>query len=238
MSLNSGYDERQAICCRCGDIRTCRRPRNYKEENYWLNKPVDRNWHRETGDLKCTSCGKTTRHALLYPKSDNFKDHAERLERIALGSSDPMCNETDVVERIQKRYREGRQTNPRLSHVWWSKDAEQARAEGRSWVTAHCGDQAELPSEDEQCHLGGTGLVEPDIEDVADVTVFYDDDAPEGMGWEEIPCPNCYSVINERRVAALRLALLGKLNALILAAQDLDAVTVGRLIAAAEQVMP
>ncbi|CPV67622.1 Hypothetical protein ERS075576_04822 [Mycobacteroides abscessus] len=238
MSVSAGADERQAICCTCGSIRSCRRPRNYREENYWLNKPVDRNWHRETGDLKCTSCGKTTRHALLYLESDNFKDHAERLERIALGSSDPMCDESDVVERIKKRYREGRQANPRLLHLWWTKDAEQARAEGRSWITAHCGDQVELlPTEDEElCHLAGTEPVEPDIDE--DPVVFYDDDAPEGVGWEEIPCPNCYRITNERRVAALRLALLGKLHKLILAAQDLDAATVGRLISAAEEVMP
>ncbi|SLE55380.1 Uncharacterised protein [Mycobacteroides abscessus subsp. massiliense] len=237
MSVNTGYDERQALCCECGNLRTCRRPRNFVEENWYLGRPVDRDWRRELGDLKCANCGRITRHALLYPKWHSFKDHAERIERIALGGSDPLNNEAPrVAQQIKKNYRVGRQTNPYLIHLWRVCDENKARDEGRSWVTTHCGEREELPPEGETVKLhNNIGLLDPIYEDLSPE---YDDDAPAGMGWEGINCPACYRISNERRLAALRAALLAKLNALITAAQELDASTVGRLIAVTEEVVP
>lgn len=238
MSVSTGYDERQALCCECGNLRTCRRPRNYRQENWWLSRPVDRNWQRELGDLKCTACGKVTVHALLYQAGDTFRDHAERIERIALGGSDPLNKDAPgVAQQIKKNYRIGRQGNPYLLHLWQVCDENKARAEGRSWITTHCGERREIPPEGERgkVHHPDDGLLDPIYEDPCPA---YDDDAPDGMGWEEINCPDCYRISNERRLAALRAALLAKLNALIKAAQELDASTVGHLIAVAEEVVP
>ncbi|MDM1896012.1 hypothetical protein PP299_07375 [Mycobacteroides abscessus] len=237
MSVSTGYDERQALCCECGKLRTCRRPRNYRQENWWLSGTVDRNWHRELGDLKCAECGKVTVHALLYQAGDTFRDHAERIERIALGGSDPLNKDAPgVAQQIKENYRIGRQTNPYLIHLLRVCDENKARAEGRSWVTTLCGERRELPPMDVPMKVhSNVGLLDPIYEDL---DPEYDDDAPAGMGWEGINCPDCYRISNERRLRELRAALLAKLNALIKAAQELDASTVGRLIAVTEEVMP
>lgn len=83
---------RQALCCACGNLRTVSAnasPRNYRPEgvspehiarcyqyapNFWANvKP----WERLLEDLKCTPCGKVTRHAAL--RDDEHRDYAEKL---------------------------------------------------------------------------------------------------------------------------------------------------------------
>ena len=46
------YDLLLAICTVCAQPRQAKRPRN-------------RDYRTETGDLKCGSCGKVTRHALI-----------------------------------------------------------------------------------------------------------------------------------------------------------------------------
>src|ERR1700733_5940133 len=48
---------RQALCCVCGQLRTFDRARRCRWENYWFRWQVDRDWHRETGELKCDQCG-------------------------------------------------------------------------------------------------------------------------------------------------------------------------------------
>ncbi|SIE21747.1 hypothetical protein [Mycobacteroides abscessus] len=238
MSLNSGYVERQALCCVCGNLRTCRRPKKYREENFWLTRTVDRSWHRETGDLKCTACGKNTTHALIYPEGDQLRNHAERLERIALGVGDPLEQESPgVAEQVKRNYRVGRQTNPHLRHSWWSIDAEQARAAGKSTVSTLCGNEHEIQ---------GT-CDEDDDDDDPDTAVaqtrparyywqvFSDDAPPEG--WDCQDCPDCTRVVNRWIVDRNRKDLLAKLAELMRTAIDLSAPELERVLSTVQAVL-
>lgn len=199
MMTHDSANIRQAICCTCGEIRTCCRPRNYQRENYWLRRPVDTNWHRETGDLKCANCNEITRHAILYPEGSGFRDHAELITRMALGGDDP-CNAHDG-DHIRKAYRQGRQPNPYLKHLWSTADAEAAREAGRNTVLTFCGEVEKLPEKSRT--RGGDALLQPD-------SVRWDqeyEDSDTGSWWREMDCPDCYRVVNELRRAKRRKRL-------------------------------
>ena len=211
MTLPAETARMTALCCVCGNLRTCRRPRNHRRENYWLTGPIDREWHRETGDLKCGECGRVTRHAVIMPAADYFRDHAERITRIALGAADPLA---DVhAKRIRDAYRYGRQPNPYQSHLWSASDADVARKSGRSHVVTHCGESHPLPERSQK--FGASGQLAPD-------PVRWDheyEDQDTGMSWIEMDCPNCYRVANERRIARRR-ELLGNWLVWLLADPD------------------
>lgn len=183
---------KQALCCTCGNLRNCLRPRNHRRENYWLSGPVDRGWHRETGDLKCSECGRVTRHALIMPEGDVFRDHAERVTRIALGSTaDPVATE-DLRESIRKAYRQGRRPNPNMRHLWSAADEETARKAGKTTVVTRCGETQEIPPKSDT--FAAEGQLRPDA-----VRWEECEDPDTGMWWIEVDCPDCYRVSNERR---------------------------------------
>lgn len=190
---------KQALCCVCGALRTCRRSRNHRPENYWLTGTVDRDWHRETGDLKCSECGQVTRHAIIHSDKDSFKDHAERLTRIALGTTiDPVCNDRNAVERVRSAYRQGREANPLLKHMWLISDEDAARNAGRKYVTTHCGEQVLIPRKTKEHPQ--EGFAEPD-------EVRWDqeyEDPATGRWWVEMDCVDCFRASNERRMARRR----------------------------------
>lgn len=191
---------RQAICCTCGAIRTCQRPRNHQHENYWLIGQVDRNWHRELGDLKCANCGQVTRHAILHPDGDSsFRDHAERITRIALGGSDSYTNAYPALrDRVRAAYRQGRQANPYLNHMWSASDAEAARKAGKTTVMTYCGEVETIPEKSKSVAAGQ--LLKP-----ADVRWDDDYEDPEtGSWWIEMDCPDCLRFVNDHRMAARR----------------------------------
>jgi hypothetical protein len=193
---------RKAICCVCGEVRTCHRPRNHQHENYWLSGPVDRNWHRELGDLKCVHCGQITRHAILHPEGDAFRDHAERVTRIALGGNDPFSDAcTDKRDRIREAYRQGRQANPLMKHLWSIADEEAARKAGKTTVRTHCGEVHKIPVKTNR--LPSSELLKP-----APVRFEQEYEHPEtGTWWVEMDCPDCYRVSNARRAAQRRKLL-------------------------------
>lgn len=193
---------RQALCCECGEIRTCRRARNRQHENYWLAEPVDPNWHRELGDLKCSNCERVTRHALLVPEEGWWRDHAERLTRIALGAED--YGIPHVQDRIRAAYRQGRQANPLMKHLWPRSETTAARKAGKATVVAYCGETVPLPEKvghpSPQC---GEVLLKPDP-----VRFDQEYEHPEtGTWWVEMDCPDCYRVVNARRAAERRKLL-------------------------------
>lgn len=220
---------RQALCCTCGESRTCRRPRNHQHENYWLSGPVDRNWHRELGDLKCDQCGQVTRHAILHRDGDNFRDHAERITRIALGGNDPIDN--DTVEKIRRKYRQGRQSNPFLHHMWSGRDEDAAREAGKATVMSYCGEVVEIP--EMSCSRAGTELLQPD-------PVRWDqeyEDPDTGGWWVEMDCPDCYRVVNERRLAKRRKLLNALLILALRRSEEIPGGRVNALIEAFEAAM-
>lgn len=190
---------RQALCCVCGALRTCHHPRNHRRENYFLRGPVDRNWHRELGDLKCANCGEVTTHAILHREGDNFRDHAERVTRIALGGDDTMGS--DTIEEIRGKYRQGRQANPYLNHMWSGRDEDAARKAGKTTVMSHCGEVMKIP--EKSSSITGGGQLRPDP--VRWNQEYEDPDT--GNWWVELDCPDCLRVVNDRRLAANRKRL-------------------------------
>lgn len=193
---------KQALCCVCGALRTCRRPRNHRSENYWLHDPIDRNWWRETGDLKCSECGKVTTHAIIHPEKDTFRDHAERITRIALGTTtDPMVRDEKWRTRVQAAYRQGREPNPLLNHRWSAAAGDAARQAGSDFVITYCGEKHELPKNTRNIPAGEIAVPDP---------VRWDqeyEDPNTGLWWTEMDCVDCYRVSNEHRMAQRRKLL-------------------------------
>lgn len=190
----------QALCCECGNLRTCKRPRNYVPERADLQT-----WHRLTGDLKCDVCGRITRHAVL--RSDEYRDSAESYQRMALGG-EPR-NRLEDVDRARREYRLGLPRNPYLNHWRITAQAQAAWDSGEKTVVALCGETITVDRDprSEPSSRGSTGeLVEP--EEVRDME--YED--PEtGLWWVEMDCVNCLRVSNERRLERLRKELLADL---------------------------
>lgn len=181
--------ERKALCCICGSVRTCRRARNHREENYWFSRRIDLDWHRETGELKCQECGRVTTHALLHPEGDWAVDHAEMMQRVATGNTHGHLNEAQLAEVVAK-YRQGLPRNPYLYHRWYVEDAQAAWDTGKRTVKALCGETIKLKRDpsgpSSRCAKGDDGQVKP--ERVRDQEY---EDAATGLWWAEIDCVDC-----------------------------------------------
>lgn len=217
----------QALCCQCGSIRTCRRPRNHKRENYWLREPVDPNWHRETGELKCAECGRVTTHAIVLP-DDILRDHAEKIHLVATGWTFRNLNDHDR-QRIRARYRQGLPRNPYLRHSWWTSDERAAREAGKTHFKAICHAEILVPettSEERGTSYRHDELVAPNE--------FHDvdrEDPETGLWWFDIDCVDCLRRSNQMAVDAQRKALTAKLQDVVGKVATLDPQTVAELLA-------
>lgn len=232
---------RQALCCTCGSLRTCHRPRNHRQENYWLAGTVDRNWHRETADLKCGVCRQVTRHALLVRGQSDWRDHAEELQRIALGG-DTSSTWVDV-RRIREQYRAGARGNPYRSHIWYRGDAEKAKKEQTFTVTAFCGEVVDLsPTRELAAAYDFLPSREKPLADSGDEPVAprigqgqrHDQDCPP-EGWDVLDCPDCLRSVNAQRLKSRRTKLLSKLLELSSRTFDLDSASIDRLLGLTEE---
>ncbi|WP_460358981.1 hypothetical protein [Mycobacterium sp. ZZG] len=181
-----------ALCCVCGNLRTCRRPRNHKAENYWFAGPIDRNWHRETGDLKCSECGRITTHAIIHPEKDSFRDHAEMMQRVATGNSHGHFNAAQLEE-VATKYRQGLPRNPYLVHYWYKNVAQEDWDAGRCTTKALCGEKITLhrdpsgPSSGKR--RGDDRQIKP-----ADARDQEYEDSETGLSWIEADCVDCLRV--------------------------------------------
>lgn len=196
----------QALCCVCGNLRTCRQPRNHRRENYWLRGAVDLDWHRETGDLKCDECRRVTTHALIHPPTDAHRDHAERLTNVALGGDDPV--DTATKDHVIESYRQSNYpANPYVNHRWWTKDEKAAREAGKTWFRAMCGEPVAVPeSEEKSCSI--TGFAAPTQLTDPEQTEHENLDVESGLWWSEAgTCVNCLRVRNKEHVARRRKLL-------------------------------
>src|SRR5690606_19622943 len=126
-----------ALCCECGNIRSCKEPRNRR--GYFGESP---DWYRQVCDLKCSACGTVRTHALL----EQNRDYEEMMQRVALGGATPKDWSWDA-ERLRREYRGGNlPRNPYLNHLYWVDDAREAWQTGRRTVEALCGDTMKLHS--------------------------------------------------------------------------------------------
>lgn len=176
----------QALCCTCGSLRECRRPRNHRHENYWLRGPVDRDWHRETGDLKCEECGRVTLHAII-----TGNDHAEVLQRVATGNTHGVLKGSELAE-VRRKFRQGLPRNPELNHFWWTSEAQAAWDSGHCEVTALCGEPVTVardPSGPPSRERDDDQRIEP--KQVRDQEY---EDPDTGLSWTELDCVDCLRV--------------------------------------------
>jgi hypothetical protein len=199
---------KQALCCECGQLRTFKRSRNHHQENYWLSGPVDRDWHRELGDLKCQNCGKVTTHALLHRDGDWAADHAEMLQRVALGGTDPRLDNEHFshdLARVRERYRQSNfPRNPYVRHRWWKSDEDEARKAGDRWFPGMCGEMVALPETPSK----GTDITEFNAPTHITDPCRADHenlDVETGLWWtSDGECVNCLRVRHNRLIAKRR----------------------------------
>ncbi|MCV7230426.1 hypothetical protein [Mycolicibacterium komossense] len=204
----------KALCCTCGSVRECRRPRNHRAENYWLSKPIDLDWHRETGDLKCEECGRITTHALLLPEGDNWRDHAEMMQRVATGNSHGHFKNQQQFDEVATKFRQGFPRNPELNHFRYGSDAQAAWDAGRPTVKALCGEQ--IPVDRDPSGPASKGRDERRQDDrqikPAQVRDQEYEDSETGLWWTELDCVDCLRVWHLELLAQRRDVLSGKLT--------------------------
>jgi hypothetical protein len=183
----------KALCCVCGNLRTVSFDYSRRQDPNHSDSPRGKaeGWLR-TESLKCDECGERTRHAVLRPSDDRFRDWDERQQLIALGDPDthkyPMSDE--AIAQLRREYREMFPRNPYLTHRYWTKEAMEAWSAGHKKVTALCGEQITLttdpsqPSKKEAMgHLVADQLSETEYED------------PEtGLWWIDMDCVDCCRV--------------------------------------------
>lgn len=184
----------KALCCTCGSIRECRQARNRRRENYWLAGPIDLDWHRETGDLKCAECGRVTTHALLHPEGDQMRDHAEMMQRVATGNSHGHFNTEQLIE-VAAKFRQGFPRNPGLNHFWWISDAQAAWDSGKSTVTGLCGEPITIHRDPSS--RASTPRSEKSDDRQIEPSEIRDqeyEDPDTGLWWTELDCVDCLRV--------------------------------------------
>lgn len=219
----------KALCCVCGNLRSCSRPRNHRAENYWMAGPIDRDWHRETGDLKCAECGRITTHALIHPDDDKLRDHAEMLQLIALGWTNPRFTEQKKLE-IRRQYHEAFPQNPYMDHRYWKEDERKARKAGETMFPAMCGVMLPMPKAYRENGRFITEFDAPEQLTDHEVLAFERLDPQTGMCWDIGDCVNCLHVRNDRLLRDRREELAKVLLKAAVSTDNLDADLVTTLL--------
>lgn len=220
---------KQALCCVCGNVRQCRRPRNYRRDNYWLYDTVDRDWHRETGELKCPECNRVTVHAIILPDNDSYRDHAETLRKIATGWTRSHLTERDY-DRIRTAWRRGTPQNPYKRHLWWKSELKKARKAGQETFQAIC--MVEIPVPTMQSKNKGSKSYAHD--ELVAPNRFHEvdyEDPETGLWWYEVDCTDCLYRANAIALNDQRDTLKKKINDIVAKIDHLDARTVAELLA-------
>jgi len=184
--------ERTAICCICGSIRTFKRSRNHRQENYWLAGPVDLDWHREVGDLKCAECGRVTTHALLHPEGNWAQDHAEMMQRVATGNSHGHLGADQLAE-VRAKFRQGLPRNPGLNHFRYDRAAQAAWDAGERTVKALCGEVVRIHRDPSGPSSSSRRSGADDSRQIKPKQVRDQEykDPETGLSWTEVDCVDC-----------------------------------------------
>ncbi|MCV7176765.1 hypothetical protein [Mycolicibacterium sphagni] len=196
----------QALCCECGMLRSCQRPRNHRRENYWLAGPIDLDWHRETGDLKCSECGRVTTHAIIHPETDTFRDHAELLQLIGLRWHNGHFTDAQKAD-IVSSYHSSFPANPYMNHLWWKNEENDAREAGKTTFRAMCGASIPVPTK----HIKGRDVTDfraPEQLTDPEVMEYERLDPDTGTYWDVGDCVNCIRYRNDKLLRERRKALI------------------------------
>lgn len=219
----------KALCCTCGSLRTCSRPRNHRTENYWFAGPIDRDWHRETGDLKCSQCNKVTTHALIHPDGDRLRDHAEQMQLIALGWTHSRYTDKKKLE-IRRQYHEAFPQNPYMDHRYWKGDERAARKAGADTFPAMCGVMLPLPKVFRENGRDITEFNAPEQVTEPELLEHERLDPDTGMWWDIGDCVNCLHVRNDKLLRDRREELAKVLLKAAVSTDTLDADLVNTLL--------
>ncbi|CAN3128587.1 hypothetical protein ACNUDN_11745 [Mycobacterium sp. smrl_JER01] len=198
----------QALCCECGNLRTFSANHHFAlaDENapHSAGHFSDPRGWRRTGTLKCSECGRRTRHAVLREADARFRDYDEQIQAYVLGADWP-DEYTPDRERLRGEYFAQFPRNPYAHHWYVISEAQAAWDAGERTVTALCGETMTLsrdPKTARSRDVPMSQLVEPDEPREVD----YED--PEtGLWWEDMTCVNCLRVTNERRLRYRRETL-------------------------------
>lgn len=209
-------DRMKALCCTCGAIRTCSRPRNHRAENYWFNGPIDLDWNRETGDLKCAECGRITTHALIHPEGWQLRDHAEMMQRVATGNSHGHFS-TPQIEDVRRKYNQGMPLNPELHHLWWVEAAKEDWSAGRRTTTSLCGRKVEIPRDPNGPSAGSERAKKADDWQAKprEVRDQEYEDPETGLSWRTSDCVDCHRVWHLELLSQRRGVLTKKMAAFL-----------------------
>lgn len=228
MNLQRSERSRQALCCECGQLRTCVHPRNHVLGGLGLYTPFG-DGHREVCELKCDHCGRRTRHALLMRA---YQDHDECMQKVALG--DPHEGYTDAeLDRLRDNYRNGLPRNPFLEHMFYTADLEKARADGSTTARTLCGEVVEI--DDSRFDYGAMHEVQ-DYRAPGEVRDQEYEDPKTGLWWVEQECVDCLRISNQMAARSKRDELLGALSNLLANLQNYDTASVERLLSAVQAV--
>lgn len=215
-------ERRKALCCQCGHPRTVGANFYHRDgdPNYAGGSFTDKRGWRQTVSLKCESCGKSTRHALLPKPGAN--DWEELKQRFTLGGDPPsQFWDDEDRNRLRAEYFAQFPRNPALNHMYWEDEAKEAFAAGEKTITSLCGAPMDLdfdpstPSDDPPRN----GLIKPNRIDW--LTEYEDYDT--GMWWVEMDCVDCLAVTNRLRLNKQRDAIRVKLLEASEALDQLDA---------------
>lgn len=202
-----------ALCCVCGNLRTVSSDyHRYQDPNHAGSPEGKAKGWLKTQTLKCEACATRTRHALLKPSEDRWRDWDERRQLIALGDSDdskyPWSDE--YIAQLRREYRELFPRNPNLRHRFYIAEAQKVWDEGRRDVIALCGEPVTIETDprtwdggkaDDNRVRNGGYLVADQLSDTE-----YED--PEtGLWWIDMSCVDCCRVSNNNHRAAQRKRL-------------------------------
>ncbi|MGD9517836.1 hypothetical protein [Mycolicibacterium sp.] len=186
---------RKALCCVCGNLRTVSPDYHRSNDpNYGYGDQARSKGWRDTQTLKCDACEDRTRHALLRPTHVGDPDYDEKRQRYILGGEWPDQYAPDR-ERLRAEYFALFPRNPKLSHRFWTKEADELRANGETHMVALCGATAEIPKKWSTKKRDPDELIEPDR---IDWDTEFEDPAT-GLWWIDMDCVDCLRVANERR---------------------------------------
>ncbi|MEW5810874.1 MAG: hypothetical protein AB1925_15630 [Actinomycetota bacterium] len=194
---------KQALCCSCGQLRTCKVARNtsrdFSDVAQWKSRWV--------GELKCSHCAAVTPHALLLPEQNRHWD--EREQQLALGAQPRTEMERMLdLERLRGAYRRAFPRNPNLVHRRWDTDAIRAWDDGTRRVIALCGEPIEVKSDPRQAAKYRT--TENELDGYLIAREFGDteyEDPKTGLWWLDMDCVDCVRASNEHRALIRRLDL-------------------------------
>ncbi len=136
----------------------------------------------------------------------------------------------DGRERLREQYFAQFPRNPFVNHRWWKSQEREARAAGKTWFRAMCGEPLPMPEEVRENGRDITAMIEPTQLADPEQTEHENLDVETGLWWtEDGECVNCLKVRHDWLLKEQRKQLLGQLLEVSTAVNQMDAADVTAL---------